>query len=185
MVPRKLIIGDNEHPLLQDARDALSFAFDECGYGEKSYYAVPDGFAMASRIEQIDGEGAPSDERWSLEVQPIRTPSLKSYLQALFRARPGRYRVIVFLVTNHWFDQTEAKVSSDEASSWVTKGANELPEDIGQRDYTREHACTAMIYEFKCIPGHKPEFVEPSQITGHMHLTRTGFFAALEKASTR
>jgi hypothetical protein len=181
VVPRELIVGSKERPLLKDARAALSFAFSECGYGEKSYYAVPDGFAMASRIEQMNEDGTPADDRWSLEVKPLRSFSLKGYLEALFRARPGRYRVVVFIVTNHPFEQTSAKVSADDASSWVSKGLNALPPEIGDRGYTDEHICTALIYEFKCAAGRKPQFVEPSEMTGRTHLERVGFLAALQQ----
>ena len=64
---------------------------------------------MASRIEQITPDGAPAADRWSLEVAPIGEHTLQGYFKALFYARPGRYRVIVFVVTNHPFSQTEAK----------------------------------------------------------------------------
>jgi hypothetical protein len=178
-IPRELIVDGKAHPLLRDAEGALASAFLRCGYGEKSYHPIPDGFAMASRIEQISADGAPAADRWSLEVSPISEYSLEGYLKALFYARPGRYRVIVFVVTNHPFHQTDVKVDREEASAWPSHGLNQLPKEIGDLEYSDDYTCTALIYEFKLSGNGKTEFVEPSQITGRTHLEKAGILAAL------
>jgi hypothetical protein len=182
-ISRELLLGDKEHPKLGDAVAALDLAFQKTGYGERSYYSVPDGFAMASRIEQINQDGTakgPAD-RWSLEVPPMRKFSFSAYLTALFRARPGYYRVIVFVVTSKPFSQSNAKVTSEEAELWISSGLNTLPEDIASRDYTSAHRCTALIYEFKRTGTQHAEFVDPSGITGQIHLEKSGLLAALKK----
>jgi hypothetical protein len=180
-IPRESLVGSREHPLLEDAATTLDSAFRRAGYGERSYYSVPGGFAMASRMEQINKDGTvkgPAD-RWSLEVARMRKFSLSAYLTALFRARPGHYRVIVFVVTSHPFSQSSAKVTPEEVGLWVSSGLNKLPEDIGTRDYTSAHRCTALIYEFKRTGGQHAEFVDPSEITGQIHLEKAGLLTAL------
>lgn len=180
-IPRDLLVVRKTHPKLKDVDVALSSAFAKCGYGEKSFYAVPDGFAMASRLEQINADGSFGANRWSLETAPIRSFSITSYLSALFRARAGHFRVVVFVVTNHPFGQTDAKVSSDQATSWVKKGLNQLPKKIGDRDYTDDYTCTALIYEFETLGGGQSRFVEPSEITGRTHLEKSGLLSALAR----
>lgn len=159
----------------------LSNTLEECGYMEKSYYAVPDGFALVTRLEQIYPDGTPKEEpeRWNIEVSPLRSFSLKEYLRALFTANPGYFRVVVFIITPHPFTQTEAIVSRDEAMDWLRAGANRLPDSITRRKYSKEYTITALIYEFE-----KPEFQEPALkipglLTGKDHLEKSGFLDAL------
>jgi len=181
-ISRELLLGDKEDPKLADAVSALDLAFQKTGYGERSYYSVPDGFAMASRIEQINQDGTakgPAD-RWSLEVPPMRKFSFSAYLTALFRARPGYYRVIVFVVTSKPFSQSNAKVTSEEAELWISSGLNALPDDIARGKYTSAHKCTALIYEFKRMETQPAKFVDPSEITGQIHLEKSGLLAALK-----
>jgi hypothetical protein len=182
-ISRELLLGDKEHPELGDAVTALDLAFQKAGYGERSYYSVPGGFAMASRIEQMnqDGTAAGPADRWSLEVPRMRKFSFSAYLTELFRARPGYYRVIVFVVTSHPFSYSSAKVTTEDGRLWISSGLNALPEDIASRDYTSAHRCTALIYEFKRTGTQHAEFVDPSGITGQIHLEKSGLLAALKK----
>ncbi len=181
-IPRELLVAYKAQPKLKDVDVALSSAFARCGYGEKSFYAVPDGFAMASRLEQINADGSFGTNRWAAETAPIRTFSIESYLGALFRARAGHFRVVIFMVTNHPFNQTDAKITSDQAKSWVKKGSNKLPKKIGDRDYTDDYTCMALIYEFETLGGGQARFVEPSEITGRTHLEKSGLLPALAHA---
>ncbi|MDQ6765288.1 MAG: hypothetical protein M3Z22_04195 [Verrucomicrobiota bacterium] len=180
VVQRTLLVGDKDNPSLDDVADVLDNAFEECGYGKRSYYSVPHGFAMASSLEQIEDDGTPKKtHRWSLQVEPMARFSLQSYMSALFRARPGHYRVIVFMITDLSFGQS-ARPNSEDARHWVDTGGDSLPEEIGARAFTTEHKCTALIYEFRRVADAPPEFVDPSEITAGTHLKNTGFLAALE-----
>ncbi len=181
VVPRRLIVGNATAPRLADVERSLRGAFEACGYGEKNYYEVPGGFAMASRLEQMDEDGSLSADRWSDEVNPIREYSLRGYLAALFNARAGHYRVIVFIVTDTPFLQSETRVGSDEAAAWVRKGLNTLPRSIGSLPYTPEHECSALVYEFKKLADGKTRFVEPSEISARTHLQKTGMWSALQR----
>jgi tetratricopeptide (TPR) repeat protein len=180
-ISRELLVGNVEHPRLATVAQAIETAFRQAGYGKKSYYSVPSGFAMASQIEQINEDGSPKEsvDRWSLEVLPIRHFSLGLYLNALFRARPGYYRVIVFIVTSKAFSQSNTKVSEADARLWISSGLNKLPEEIGNQEYSPAYSCTALIYEFKKTGKHA-DLIE-QRISGETHLQKSGLLAALAK----
>jgi hypothetical protein len=126
-------------------------ALDAQGYVERSYYAVPEGFAIVTRLEQFEADGTSKQPpaRWAASVGPLRKFSLGEYLAALFEATPGYYRVIVFIVTPIPFAQADAKVSQEQAARWLNSGANVLPRPVADCPYTPEHICTALIYEFQ------------------------------------
>jgi hypothetical protein len=182
VIPRELLVGNAAHPTLSTAAQAIESAFAQTGYGQKSYYSVPGGFAMASQFEQINQDGSPkqSFDRWSLQVPPLRKWSLSSYLNALFTAQPGYYRVIVFIVTSKAFSQADVKVTSEQGRAWVASGSNKLSEEIGNQEYSPAYSCTALIYEFKQTGKHA-ELVDPSQIIGKTHLEKAGLMAAFTK----
>lgn len=187
-VPRVLLVGDKTQPTLGDAETALNYAFEQCDYGDRKYYAlrdeagVRDGFALASRMEHINPDGTPSEDRWSRDVAPMRTFSIGGFVRALFRARPGHYRVIVFVLTNKPLTQdTRARVNSKQADLWTQEGANALPKEIAEMEYTTDYKCTALIYEFKSLANGEATFVEPSEVSGKGHLAKSGLWAALQQ----
>jgi hypothetical protein len=185
-VPRELLVGGKTHPLLGDVERALNAAFEQCGYGDKKYYAlrdasgVRDGFALASRLEHMNADGTANEDRWSMEEVPMRKFSINDFVRALFYARPGYYRVIVFVLTNKPLIQdTQTRVNSNQARLWTQGGANALPREMAQMEYTVDYNCTALIYEFKTLAGGEADFVEPSEISGKTHLEKSGLWAAL------
>ena len=96
-----MLTGSRANLHLADVANELERAFNSAGYVERSYYAVPQGFAIAARLEMINPDGSPVAEanRWSASIAPPKVFSLSSYLQALLGATPGEYRVVVFIVT--------------------------------------------------------------------------------------
>ncbi len=183
IIPRSLL-SNSQTGLLKDVNQRLAAALEACGYTGNSYYAVPDGFALVTHLEQInlDGTSRPMPGRWAAQVQPLSTFSLSEYLKALFTANPGRYRVIVLVVTSHPFSQADAKVSKEEALGWISKGLNQLPASIGNLPFTADYAATALIYEFdEPRAGENAAFINPSGLTGRDHLTKSKLLPALEK----
>lgn len=159
-------------------------ALNLCGYSEKNYYAIPDGFAIVTRLEQINQDGTPkeSQERWIVDLQPMRTFSLKDYLKALFTARVGYYRIIVFIFSPHAFSQTEVKVTEREAQAWLSPGGNALPSSIGRQEYSEDYKCTALIYEFEQYnQGGKPEIKSHGRLTAKTHLVKANLWQSLEE----
>jgi hypothetical protein len=159
----------------------LDQAFDNTGYVEKSYFSVPGGLAVVTRMERIYADGRPESlpTRWELEQYGPPRLSLTEYLQALFTANPGYYRVIVFVVTDHPFGAGEHSVSSDQATSWLATGFNALPEEWQAKLLPNNYTCTALIYEFLLKNGGHPAELVPSNLDAKTHLVKSGLWAAL------
>lgn len=167
---------------LKDVATRIEKAFNQAGYGEKSFYRVPDGFAMVSRIEQFYPDGTPKEppDRWAATVRPPRNFSLTSYFEALFTAQEGHYRIIVFIVTSQPFGQTPQAVTPDEANAWVAKGSQVLPATYRELPYTDNHYCIALIYEFEqATRDHEVVFKELSELHGIDHLKKSQLWKAL------
>ena len=183
-IPRDLVLKGISRPRLMDVAAHLLSALDKAGYGERSFYSVPEGFALVSRIEQIYPDGRPKEgkDRWPLTTQPPRIFSLNSYLRALFTSNPGYYRVIVFVVTDHPVVQSSASANYTAPRDWVWAGANRVPTTIGFLDYTSLVSCTALIYEFQQISrGADVTLDMPGLLTGKTHLEQSSLLTALGK----
>lgn len=161
----------------------LSAALDASGYAEKSYYGIPGGFALVTRLEQINDDGSPkpAPARWNTDVKPLGEFSLRAYLRALFSARVGYYRILVFAVTDVAFAQQDTTVSQEEAMEWLYGGLNRLPRRLAARLFTPDHACTALIYEFIKPETDDPYIKLPGRLTGKMHLQRANLWTELER----
>jgi hypothetical protein len=183
VVPRTLFqAAGAQPPLLGDVNNRLVAALESSGYVGKSYFAVPDGFALVTQLEQInaDGTSRPVPDRWAANVGTLHSFSLSEYLKALFTANVGHYRIIVFVLTPHPFSQADAKVSREEALDWIRKGGNQLPSSIAALPFTPDFACTALIYEFEELhAGDTATLVNPSNLTGRDHLTKSNVLSAI------
>src|SRR5262249_152293 len=144
-----LVHEDGAFLSLSQVASALELALEKAGYSERSYYAVPDGFALVSRIEQITQTGEPKGpfERWTIDLKPPHVFSLRSYLSSLFTANPGKYRVIAFVVPPHPVVATGASEFT-ASKDWLWSGSNKLPTSIRILQFSDEYSCTALIYEF-------------------------------------
>lgn len=168
---------------LRDLGALLAGALRHAGY-EHSYYAVPDGFALVARLERITPSGAPYPPRLRFDpsFHQLQSFSLEGYLQALFLAPPGYYRVIVFIVSATPFTATGKPVSADQATAWLEQGANVLPAPIGALPYSAAYACTAMVYEFeKRDTQSNPVELHPGRLTARVHLAASGIAEDLWK----
>ena len=151
------------------------------GYFEKSYYVVPDGFALATRLEQIsqDGVSKAPPARWSAGVPGVEHFSISDYLRALLTANPGYYRVVVFVVTDVPFTESGPPANMGDAQKWLTGGANVLPVSIASTPFGPNTVCTALIYEFTRSAGKDPALLLPSPLDAHTHLVKSGLWNAL------
>ena len=162
---------------LGDVDEALRDALTQAGHVEASYYGVPQGFALVTRIESIlaDGKPKPGDLRWNVDAPAGQVFSLSSYFSALFTAPPGRYRVVVFIVTPEPFSAVDSTVTRDQAARWLRLGANRLPPEYYYGLIPSGTTCTAMIYEFeKPNSTSSARLNRPGAISVTAHLTGTG-----------
>ena len=168
---------------MKDVDALLGSALEKNRYFEKSYYPVPGGFAIVTRIEQIepDGTSKKGTARWSTDyIQPDEF-SLGAYLRALFTANPGYYRMILFVVTAVPFTQSGTKLSEDESNNRLKRGYNRLPEEIGKQPFSDAIVCTALIYEFERQQDKTAELRSPSRLDARTHLEKSGIWTALQQ----
>lgn len=170
--------------VIGDVNKKLSSALLACEYADTSYYAVPGGFALVTRLEQINADGTPklSPDRWSVIPAHLASFNLADYIKALFGANPGRFRIIVFIVTQHPFSQATAAVSREEAMAWLPNGLNKLPTSIAQEPYSAAYTCTALVYEFELPETKDKAFLnKPSPLAAQTHLSKARLWAKLEQ----
>ena len=183
-IPDEFLREHKESILLHDVDDKLKEALSNAGYVEKSYYAIPDGFAVVTRLEQINRDGTPKAEpdRWSVEVGPLRDFSLSAYLRALFTSPTGYFRVVVFTVTSHPFSQHAFQVSRREAINWLYEGFNRLPTYVGSLPYSDDHVCNALVYEFeKKREQETASALIPGRLSPTTHMERSGLLRGLRR----
>lgn len=182
VLPASLLAEAGTAATLGDIDRRLTQALEDNGYFESSYYAVPGGFALVTRLERIEPTGEPvlGPDRWSTEVGRTVSFSLQDYLRALFTARPGYYRLIVFILTDVPFTQSKAEISREEAEGWLGSGAGWLPEQVGSVRFDG-HSCSALIYEFaRASVEDEAEAVRPGLIPARTHLEKAGIWSALQ-----
>ncbi|NSL86880.1 hypothetical protein ECE50_008565 [Chitinophaga sp. Mgbs1] len=157
---------------LGSVNSKLQKSLNSLGYSENSYYSIPGGYALITRLERIR-EDSPEPyglpDRWDINIKSnIRT--IRDYLASLFTAKKGRFRVIVFAVTDTPVTSGGRSISRDEAMIWLRNGATTLPEEIAAKKFTAAHACSVLIYEFEKKENETPVFISSSPFPGQLHL---------------
>lgn len=163
--------------LLRDADNFLKYVLHNAGHSEFSYYSAPGGYALVSRLEQIEEDGSPkpSPERWGTREIKLNRFRLRDYLQALFLAPPGYYRLVVFVISTQPFAQSPDSISRDIAQSWLRLGANALPNNLAIQPLTDQYLCTALIYEFeKFDTDDQAKFRQPGRLSAQTHIEKSG-----------
>jgi Tetratricopeptide repeat len=175
-------IGSRDGMSLGTAGSRLQAAFESAGYLEHSYYAVPGGFAIVTRIEQMDSAGnrLRGSARYELPGQRARD-SLTNILYSLFvNAPPGYYRYIVVVVSVRPFATRNRLLDDDEALRRLRSGANRLSSVYRRVPFTDDYNVDALIYEFRWDGGDSPvRMLEPGRVSPQDHLTRTGLARAV------
>ena len=168
---------------LGDVDKLLMDALSKAGQVERSYFSVPGGFALVTRLEQINPDGSPmaGADRWVTTAGPLRKFTLDAYIKALFGSAPGYFRVIVFTVTDQPFSATGKAITEGEAIGWLDDGFDHLPQEIAVLPYTATHVCNALIYEFETDGGpNAPTVIRPSRLGGLVHLQKLGILQYLQ-----
>ncbi len=168
------------YPTVGEVSSAILLALERSGYVDRSFFQTePGGVALVTRLERIGGDGspAPEEERWPAGFD--NSPSgFIDFVRGLFYAKPGHYRVIVFVLQEKSFTSTEQKATGKDADTWLAEGANKLPPWLASRPFGKDSTCTALIYEF-ASDGTAVKGVV-SNLTGKQHLQKAGLLAAIE-----
>ncbi len=174
VLPRALFTGRGT---IGQAVAAIVAALESQGYVDRSFFATPaGGVALVTRLERIndDGSHVAETQRWPVAGNDQRYSStfdLARIVRSLFFADPGRYRIIVFIMQNEAFAESDARISEKDARAWLRRGLNRLPAELEDRSFDNGD-CTALIYEFVSTGGgvHTVE----SELTGKQHLRMAG-----------
>lgn len=169
---------------LGDVDEWLRSALTSAGYSEVTYYRVPSGFALVTRLERYGDDGTllSSPDRWSLSVHPLENRSrfdVGAILRSLLRAPVGHFRSLVFIVSSESF-YTKASVTFDEVVQWQSDGANRLPRAIAESPYNQNHRITSLVYEFtRTDVAVDPAVRVPGTLPAMTHLQSSGILNAL------
>jgi hypothetical protein len=177
-----LLVSGQQNPNLGNIDDRITAALLSAGYSERAYFAVPDGFAVVTKLEQINNDGTSKQPpaRWvATDDSGPSSFSLSSYIRALFTANAGYYRVIAFLVTDVPFAATGAAPTEDQTSSWLRNGFNGLPADVRPKPYGAGFSCTALIYEFMRTESSPPTLTSNGP-DAETHLQKAGIWDKLK-----
>lgn len=169
---------DGGQVTLQQVADRLGEGLDHAGYHEKSFYAAPGGFAVVARLERMlpDGRPGPDDVRFipPNEREPF---SLANYLQRIFVAPPGLYRVIAVVTTDQAVADFGPALGEAGAINMLRSGAISLPRSLGAAAFGQEHRVVVLVYEFR-RGSQEVLALTPGRLTAHQHLERTGLAAS-------
>ena len=162
-----------------DIEARLSDALERAGYPARSYYATCGGFAMVTRVERVRTDGRPFAEprRFVSMAGPISTVedfTIAGIIRALTNVSEGRFRVLVFLVTDQLVSFTDDTVSPDEAERWVVRGTPDLSPTIGAAPAPATFYVKALVYEFRKT-GDRVEFVRNGPYRIAEQLRRANF----------
>jgi hypothetical protein len=181
-LPDGLAIGSAQEDLgtiYDRVKDALTHA--GIGSDHSSAYAVgTDGFAIVTHAEYIDNNGVPLSPRWSVAPPQKFPTTLSDFWHALITASPGRYRVMVIVVTSRELQslKNDAQMASpEEMSKLLRKGDDRIPNQLRQVSGTPDRRCVAIIYEFyRPSSSDAPKLVDDTTIGGPEHLSSAGLW---------
>jgi hypothetical protein len=180
-LPRdRLAVGLGANPSLGALSHKLTAALEGAGYSEYAFFRAPDGFALVARLERFRPDGTPeADANRFLDPDAEKPFSLAAYIQHLFFAPEGYYRLIVFVVSDQPVVASAPRPSAAAATAWLRQGANVLPQGYEDMPFTAGHQVSALIYEFRKHGQDRIATLEPGELDARTHLVKSGLYAAL------
>jgi hypothetical protein len=172
---------------LESVADRLKRALDQAHYADPRFFCVRNGFVIATRLERIHGDKTPfgGDARWQVERIPLLSLSdglsLSRILGTLVNADPGRYRMIVFYVTDQPVVATDAAPGGNYGAVMMNAGTDELPDAVGAQRYTSAHRVRVFVYEFARPSVAAPPGVVGATLPAKTHLERAGLWQRLQQ----
>lgn len=169
---------------LGDVERKIRTALDAKGYAQRSYFSVPNGFALVTQLEQYNGEdGSARNDRTRWLDYPARDnfSGVLDYLKSFVMPQKGHFRLFVFVVTNQAFGGSAQHVSKEQATAWLSQGFNKLPRSLAAAPFSAGYDVTTLVYEFE-VPesNRKPVQKCPSPLfDARTHLQKSGIAAGL------
>jgi hypothetical protein len=171
------------HGTWGEAADSIENVLNRAKYESWGYYLAADGFAVATRVEQLDNStGVPlaGAGRWPSDP---RLASSSGFLGGLLTfSRPvGAYRTFVFVVTT---DPVISQPTTDEAKffeiarHWAPQGAPSLPDNLRRLSLGAGYQLIVFVYEFEHAAGGKTQLNVPGRWSFDAHLANAGIVLA-------
>lgn len=185
-VPWDMAVGRRSASTWGEVSKRFEAALSAVGYLDLRYYAVPNGFALVTQVEQIESDGryAPEPNRWVVRAEPmtVSTWTLEGALRRIAGAPVGFYRVIVFVFSSEVYGYGAETISEKQATQWKTGGLSGLPLDLRKLLYSDDFNCIALVYEFEQRAINQlPKLNDPGRLSGRTHLLQTNILAQLER----
>lgn len=183
-IPRKAF---SNCKTLDDVDKILTRALSNQGYDDKNYFLVPSsgtrGFAIATPLEQINKNATSkkSPNRWN-EGVVANYFSFSEIISSIFDAQPGYFRVIVFIVTDVGYSQSNKELDWSTLKELITISHNILPNSMAKLSFTTDYNVTALIYEYKLPENSQVAKLEkPSVHNAKTHLVKSKLWGELIK----
>ncbi|MBK6996246.1 MAG: hypothetical protein IPH31_15445 [Lewinellaceae bacterium] len=167
---------------LGDVNTKLRQALQANGYEQRSYFQVPNGFAIVTQLEQFKPDGSPKSgaNRWKDYPVQENFEGVWDYLKSLVMSTPGNFRIFVFVVTDQPYGQSSRRVAKQEAVAWLSNGLNRLPPKIAEMPINNEHYLDVLVYEFEAPPSTKLcQQKWPAVLNAQTHLQKAGISKSL------
>ena len=131
---------------------SLEAVLSTAGYDDVGVFKAPGGFVLVTRIESIDSEGWPlaPPERWQVEDSPL---TMLEALDDFFFPDGGLFRILVLVVTDAPKYQSNRRVKHYEARDWLEEGADELPDELAEKESSSSLKVVALVYDFQKVGG--------------------------------
>jgi len=148
---------------MTDVAARLEAAVLNAGYVNPKVLGVGcDGFAMVLDLEHIqpDGTRMAGAKGWAPPSQDEKEPGPVSAIKRLFYSAPGRYRQIVFVVSDQPMAQVTAVPTAAELRTITRDAGHPLPDRFDAVPLTETHVVRVLVYEFD-----KPSAAKEAQVT--------------------
>ncbi len=183
------LVTEGRGETLGAAFDRLKKALRHAEIPQWKVYGIGDGgFAIVSQAERIEDNGRAfvGLARWPpplADIDPAAAArSFSAYLRQLFLgAGPGRYRVIVFAVTDELVDTSGGRPTPAQIDALMGGGETFLPEELRSAVLGANGRCEVLIYEFtRAASEDAARQVPRSGILMDNHLTGAGLWTAAQ-----
>lgn len=117
----------------------------------------------------------------ALGVMPF---SLWDFVKGLLFADPGRFRLIVFIISDQPFAATGKALTAPQGEELLLRGFN-APLLDPKWPFSRRHEVSVLVYEFEKKRNHDAVQVTPGKLLARTHLEKANVWAGLETAPGR